>query len=161
MQFTVSNGTPVLQQHPGSVVLHIEHRPTAARNLKNHLGRFRPERIQPPDVGVAAVAAGRIVKEPAAVLGEAGVAIAATAVGEQRRLTLRQIEPVQLVEFSTSDILTENDKAPLTGLELPSGHWLRRKGQLAASPTGLSDGMQLEGIGKPGTDEHLPAGGMP
>jgi hypothetical protein len=101
------------------------------------------------------------MEEPAAVVGEVSVAIAAATVGQQRRLTLRQIEPVQLVEFSSSDILTENNKAPLTGLELPSSHWLRRKGQLAASPTGLSDGMQLEGIGKPGTDEHLPSGGMP
>ena len=101
------------------------------------------------------------MEEPAAVVGEVSVAIAAATVGQQRRLTLRQIESVQLVEFSTPDILAEDDKTPLTGLELPSGHRLRRKGQLAASPTGLSDGMQLEGIGKPGTDEHFPAGGMP
>ena len=161
VQFTVGDRTPVLQQHPGSVVLHIEHRPTAAGNLQNHFSRFRQERVQTPDIGVAAIATGRIMEEPAAVVGEVGVTVAAATVGQQRRLTLRQVESVQLVEFSTPDILAEDDKAPLTGLELPSGHWLRRKGQLAASPTGLSDGMQLEGIGKPGTDEHFPAGGMP
>ena len=90
-----------------------------------------------------------------------GIAVAAATVGQQRRLTLRQIESVQLVEFSTPDILAEDDKAPLTGLELPSGHRLCRKGQLTASPTWLSDGMQLEGVRKPGADEHFPAGGMP
>ena len=65
------------------------------------------------------------MEEPATVVGEMGIAIAAATVGQQRRLTLRQIESVQLVEFSTSDILAEDDKTPLTGLELPSGHRLR------------------------------------
>ena len=68
---------------------------------------------------------------------------------------------MQLVEFATADILAEDDEPALAGLELPAGHRLGREGQLASSTSRLGDGMQLERLCKPRSDEHFPSDRMP
>jgi hypothetical protein len=151
----------VRDQHGLAVARDVGAEPAAAFDLEDHLRAGRRERVDHPDVGVVAVPLRRGVDQPLPVARPGPAGVARLAVREQRHLARPEVQPVELEELPSPDVLREHDHVRGVLMERRIPDRVVEERDLPPRPARHLHDVQLRGVGEARPDQDLLPGRMP
>ena len=133
--------------------------PTPAFDFGNHPACRWVARVHHIDVIVGAVAPRRRIGDQLAIIAPCIYAVAAFAVGQQRKLAV--LQRIDLVKFIAANIFLRQQY--VAGFRSPAAaaNGLRLKANLLTGHHRPGDAMQLRGIAETGRNQHGFVGRMP
>ena len=117
--------------------------------------------IDYPEIDIFSVATGRAIDELVACVRPELARVAGLAIGEQGDVTLVNVVTIELEELASTDIFREDEKVAAGGLVEGAGDGFGKEGELGAGSARHLHAVELVGVSKAGSDQHLSSDWVP